>query len=165
MLDFAENVIIYCKTVYVAKCQGLQIWIVPEFRDYYTALCDVTTSKQIDSCQPRTSSTLDVERFWCRFIDEDDSRGPLHITGGLGIIGPEYWSPTWSAVGRQRVYRRTGERYADNCVQERYIFGEVNILAWAGCIPVAPPHYIYHGDNFGAGVLTVKRLHWLCWIR
>ena len=36
------------------------------------------------------------------------------------------------ADGRFRVYRRTGERYADACVMERDRWGGANIMVWGG---------------------------------
>ena len=36
------------------------------------------------------------------------------------------------ADGRFRVYRRTGERYADACVMEQDRWGSANIMVWGG---------------------------------
>lgn len=36
------------------------------------------------------------------------------------------------ADGRQRVYRRRGERYADNCVVERRPYGGGGVMVWGG---------------------------------
>lgn len=37
-----------------------------------------------------------------------------------------------SSDGRQRVYRRTGERYADPCVVQRRAFGGGSVMVWGG---------------------------------
>ena len=37
-----------------------------------------------------------------------------------------------SSDGRSRVYRRVGERYQDNCVVERRLFGGGSIMVWGG---------------------------------
>ena len=36
------------------------------------------------------------------------------------------------ADGRQLVYRRRGERYADNCVVERVPYGAGGLMVWRG---------------------------------
>ena len=38
----------------------------------------------------------------------------------------------YRADGRQRVYRRNGERYRDNCLVERDRFGGGALMVWAG---------------------------------
>ena len=38
----------------------------------------------------------------------------------------------YRADGRQRVYRRDGERYRDNCLIERDRFGGGGLMVWAG---------------------------------
>ena len=38
----------------------------------------------------------------------------------------------YRADGRQRVYRRDGERYRDNCLLERDRFGGGGLMVWAG---------------------------------
>ena len=34
--------------------------------------------------------------------------------------------------GRERIYRRLGERYSDNCVNERSHFGGGSVMVWGG---------------------------------
>src|ERR1700729_3476231 len=36
------------------------------------------------------------------------------------------------ADGRQRIYRRAGERYADNCIVERVPYGGGSVMVWGG---------------------------------
>jgi transposase len=62
-----------------------------------------------------------------------------------------------SADGRQRVYRRTGERYADNCVHERDRFGAVNVMVWGGIHLDGSTALVDVDDFHGAGGLTSQR--------
>lgn len=52
-------------------------------------------------------------RRWCSVLFSDESRFSLH-----------------RADGRQRVYRRRGERYADACIIERDRFGGGSVMVW-----------------------------------
>ena len=52
---------------------------------------------------------------WCNVMFSDESRYLLY-----------------RADGRQRVYRRNGERYRDNCLVEHDRFGGGALIVWAG---------------------------------
>ena len=54
-----------------------------------------------------------TRRDWARILFSDESR--FHLD---------------SSDGRSRVYRRVGERYQDNCVVERRLFGGGSIMVW-----------------------------------
>ena len=56
-----------------------------------------------------------TRRDWARILFSDESR--FHLD---------------SSDGRSRVYRRVGERYQDNCVVERRLFGWGSIMVWGG---------------------------------
>ena len=56
-----------------------------------------------------------TRRDWARILFSDESR--FHLD---------------SSDGRSRVYRRVGERYQDNCVVERRLFGGGSIMVWGG---------------------------------
>ena len=48
----------------------------------------------------------------------------------------------YRAGGRRRVYRRDGERFRDNCVDEVDRFGAGGLMVWAG---LAYGHRTQHG--------------------
>ena len=56
-----------------------------------------------------------IRRDWARILFSDESR--FHLD---------------SSDGRSRVYRRVGERFQDNCVVERRLFGGGSIMVWGG---------------------------------
>ena len=61
-----------------------------------------------------TSFTLDSSQ-WARVLLTDESRFNLSVTDG-----------------RIRVFRRRGERFADNCLLERDRFGVGSVMVWGG---------------------------------
>ena len=56
---------------------------------------------------------------------------PLHLWRKV-MFSDESRFLLYRADGRQRVYRRDGERYRDNCVVERDQFGGGGLMVWAG---------------------------------
>ena len=56
-----------------------------------------------------------TQRQWSTVVFSDESRFCLHRSDG-----------------RQRVYRRAGERNADCCIREVDSFGGANVMVWAG---------------------------------
>ena len=70
------------------------------------------------------------------------------------------------ADGRQRVYRRRGERFADVCVIERDRFGGGSVLVWGGIMGGNKTRLIVINGNVNAktyinDVLTVEALSFI----
>ena len=75
-----------------------------------------------------------TRRDWARILFSDESR--FHLD---------------SSDGRSRVYRRVGERYQDNCVVERRLFGWGSIMVWGGITGNArTPLVVINGNLTGA---------------
>ena len=75
-----------------------------------------------------------TRRDWARILFSDESR--FHLD---------------SSDGRSRVYRRVGERYQDNCVVERRLFGGGSIMVWGGITGNArTPLVVINGNLTGA---------------
>lgn len=75
-----------------------------------------------------------TRRDWARILFSDESR--FHLD---------------SSDGRSRVYRRVGERYQDNCVVERRLFGGDSIMVWGGITGNArTPLVVINGNLTGA---------------
>ena len=67
------------------------------------------------------------------------------------------------AVGRERVHRRRGERFADACVIERDRFGGGSVFVWGGIIGANKTSLIVINGNINAqtfinDVLAVEAL-------
>ena len=72
-----------------------------------------------------------ARRNWCR--------RHLHLRGAdwdLTLFSDECRFHLSNADGRERVYRRRGERFADACVIERDRFGGGSVLVWVGIYSV-----------------------------
>ena len=71
---------------------------------------------------------------WARILFSDESR--FHLD---------------SSDARSRVYRRVGERYQDNCVVKRRLFGGGSIMVWGGITGNArTPLVVINGNLTGA---------------
>ena len=56
----------------------------------------------------------------------------LRADWDLILFSDECWFNLSHAEGRERVYRRRVERFANACVSERDHFGGVSVLVWGG---------------------------------
>ena len=75
-----------------------------------------------------------TRRDWARILFSDESS--FHLD---------------SSDGRSRVYRQVGERYQDNCVVERRLFGGGSIMVWGGITGNArTPLVVINGNLTGA---------------
>ena len=50
--------------------------------------------------------------------------------------------------GRRRVYRRTGERYLDACIERRDAFGGRSVMIWAGIIATHKTDLVFVDGRF-----------------
>ena len=66
-----------------------------------------------------------------------------------------------SADGRERVYKRIGERNADNYIRERDRFGIVNMMVWSG-IHSRGTTSLVSVVNFSAGGVNGATLYEHC---